>query len=127
MSNTYFTRDTKMAACLCTLGVPMRSEDPIVDVRKDSERIVHYFFEQKSADGVWTFEGVAKDWNNQDLHKEDPENPINYIKFALYNRERLLDLINKAQPLGMVQRGDSFALVSLNASEKTKKAIFKML
>lgn len=127
MSQTYFTRDTKLASCLCTLGIPLRSEDPIMDVRKDGERIVHYFFEQKSPDGSKTFEQVTKDWNNQNLHLQDPENPVNYVRAALYNRERLLDLMNKAQPLGMIQRGDKCLLISLNATDEKKKAMFKLL
>ena len=127
MDSVHFTKDTKLASCLCTLGIPMRPQDPIMDVRNGNDRTVQYFFLEKSPDGSKTFRQVVNDWNNQDLHKTDPENPINYIKCALYNREKLLDLINKTVPLGMIQRGDKCLLISLKASEQTKKAMFKLL
>ena len=127
MNEIHFTRDTKLASCLCTLGIPLRSEDPIMDVRKGNERIINYFFESKSKDGSRTFANVVRDWNNQDLHVTDPENPVNYIKSVLFNRERLLDLMNKATPLGMIERGDKCLLIPLKASDNLKNAMFKKL
>lgn len=127
MSETNFTRDTKLAACLCTLGIPLRCQDPIVDVRKGKDRIVNYYFESKSRDGVYNFKDIVVAWNDPQLNEKDPENIINYIKAAMYNREKLLDLINSSTPLGMIQKGDNFALVPLNSADRLKNELFKLL
>jgi len=127
MTVTNYTRDTKLAALCCTLGIPLRQEDPIVRIIEDGRERVTYYFETNSTCGKWTFKDVCNAFKDDGLPNSDPENPINYIKMAFHNRERLLDLINKAQPLGMINKGGKCLLISMNASEQMKKKLFKLL
>jgi hypothetical protein len=127
MTVTNYTRDTKLAALCCTLGIPLRQEDPIVRIVEGGRERITYFFETNSTCGKWTFKEVCSLYAKDDLNTTDPENPINYVKAAFHNRERLLDLINKAQPLGMINKGSKCLLISMNASEQMKNKLFKLL
>jgi hypothetical protein len=59
--------------------------------------------------------------------KSDPESPIRYVRAALENRETLLGLMKRAEPIMSIQRGGQTLLVSERASPELKRAILKKL
>jgi hypothetical protein len=59
--------------------------------------------------------------------KSDPESPIRYVRCALENRETLLGLIKRAEPILSIQRGGQTLLVSERASPELKRAMLKKL
>ena len=59
--------------------------------------------------------------------KSQPESPIRYVRAALENRETLLGLVKKAEPIQVLQRGGQTLLVPLNAKPELKKAILKAI
>jgi hypothetical protein len=59
--------------------------------------------------------------------KSNPESPVRYVKAALENRETLLGLVKRAEPIQVLQRGGQTLLVPLNAKPELKKAILKAI
>jgi hypothetical protein len=93
----YATTDTKVAATLCTVGVPLRSQDPISRVVQKGRETVHYWFSCDGVGGVPTGKIVEAILEGQDcceaLRDKLPDLPG--ARAALYNREILLDVIFK--------------------------------
>ena len=67
---------------------------------------------------------MEKNWNEM---TSDPEHPIRYIRAALENRETLLGLVKRAEPIQIIQRGEQTLIVPLNAPSERKKAILKAI
>jgi hypothetical protein len=57
----------------------------------------------------------------------DPEHPIRYVRAALENRETLLGLVKRAEPIQVIQRGGQTLIVPVNAPSERKKAILKAI
>lgn len=93
----YATTDTKIACCLCTVGVELRKEDPISRVVQKGRETVHYWFSCDGANGVQTTNIVQAVLEGQDaceaLRDKLPDLPG--ARAALFNREILLDVIFK--------------------------------
>jgi hypothetical protein len=93
----YATTDTKVAATLCTVGVPLRQQDPISRVVQKGREVVHYWFSPDGAGGLATGQIVAAIIESQEaceaLRDQLPDLPG--ARASLYNREILLDVIFK--------------------------------
>lgn len=93
----YATTDTKVASCLCTVGVQIRQQDPISRVVQKGREVVHYWFNCDGAGGIPTGQIVEAILDSQEaceaLRYQLPDLPG--ARAALYNREILLDVIFK--------------------------------
>jgi hypothetical protein len=101
----YATTDTKIASCLCTVGVPLRQQDPISRVIQKGKETTHFWFKCDGVNGVATGSIVEAIVSGQDacetLRDQLPDLPG--ARASLYNREILLDVIfKKTRPLVMV-------------------------
>jgi len=125
MEGTSFwgTTNIKVASAVAAFGGKLRSSDPVTHIiREDGSRQVTFWFESGAGDKVRT-EMEAK-WFEM---KSDSESPIRYVRAALENRETLLGLVKKAEPIQVIERGGQTLLVPLNAKPELKKAILKAI
>lgn len=117
------TTNIKVASAVAAFGGKLRQSDPVTHIiREDGTRQVTFWFESGTGDKVRA-EMDAK-WNDM---KSDPESPIRYVRAALENRETLLGLVKRAEPIQVLQRGGQTLLVPLNAKPELKKAILKAI
>ena len=65
---------------------------------------------------------MERDWKDM---KCDAEAPIRYVRAALENRETLLGLVKRAEPIQVIQSGGQTLIVAENARPELKKAILK--
>ncbi|NDD05393.1 MAG: hypothetical protein EB078_10840 [Proteobacteria bacterium] len=57
--------------------------------------------------------------------ESNDESPIRYVRAALENRETLLGLVKRAEPIRIIQVGGQTLLVPENASPERKKALLR--
>jgi len=57
--------------------------------------------------------------------QSDQESPIRYVRAALENRETLLGLVKRAEPIRIIQIGGQTLMVPENASPERKKALLR--
>lgn len=123
-SSFWGTTNIKVAAAVAAFGARLRQQDPVTRIVKDdgSQQVTFWF----DADGVGSNERreMEKPWNEM---QSDPEHPIRYIRAALENRETLLGLVKRAEPIQIIQRGEQTLIVPLNAPSERKKAILKAI
>ena len=127
----YATTDTKVAATLATVGVPIRQQDPISRVVQKGRETWHYWFELDGAGGVSTGSIVQAILEGQDaceaLRDKLPDLPA--ARAALYNREILLDLgHNKCRRLVMVNLPNGgLMLADEKLDAKTKRDVAQLV
>ena len=125
MEGTCFwgTTNIKVASAVAAFGGKLRTSDPVTHlIKEDGTRQVTFWFESGEGDKVRA-EMEAK-WADM---KSNPEAPVRYVKAALENRETLLGLVKRAEPIQVLQRGGQTLLVPLNAKPELKKAILKAI
>ena len=123
-SSFWGTTNLKVAAAVAAFGAKLRGENPVTRmVREDGSQQVTFWFD---ADGTASNERKEMESNWADM-KSDPEHPIRYIRAALENRETLLGLVKRAEPIQIIQRGEQTLIVPLNAPSERKKAILKAI
>ena len=123
-SSFWGTTNLKVAAAVATFKARLRKENPVTRiVREDGSQQVTFWFD---ADGAGANERaeMEKNWSEME---SDPEHPIRYIRAALENRETLLGLVKRAEPIQIIQRGEQTLIVPLNAPSERKKAILKAI
>ena len=123
-SSFWGTTNLKVAAAVAAFGAKLRKVDPVTRmVREDGSQQVTFWFD---ADGVAANERKEMERNWAEM-ESDPEHPIRYIRAALENRETLLGLVKRAEPIQIIQRGEQTLIVPLNAPTERKKAILKAI
>jgi len=127
----YATTDTKVAATLATVGVKLRTQDPISRVMQKGRETWHYWFTLDGVGGVATAKIVQAILEGQEaceaLRDKLPDLPG--ARAALYNREILLDLgHNKCRRLVMVNLpGGGVMLADEKLSAETKRQVAQMV
>jgi hypothetical protein len=127
----YATTDTKVASCLCTVGVQLRQQDPISRVVQKGREVVHYWFSCDGAASVPTGKIVEAILESQEaceaLRDELPDLPG--ARAALYNREILLDVIfKKTRRLVMVNLPQGgVMLADEKLSPETKRQVAQLV
>lgn len=127
----YATTDTKVAACLCTVGVQIRQQDPISRVVQKGRETCHYWFSCDGAGGVPTGQIVEAILEGQDaceaLRDKLPDLPG--ARAGLYNRELLLDVIfQKTRRLVLVNLpGGGIMLADEKLDAKTKRDVAQLV
>ena len=65
--------------------------------------------------------------DGEELERKDPENPINYIRAALANRDVLVELIRDTPRIIEIERDGKKIAISEKASIQTKKEMSAFL
>jgi hypothetical protein len=122
------TSNTKLAAALTAVGIPLKKEKPvqIITGAKGPDRVA-FFFEPISPCGLYKTKELMLAWDDERWHVRNPEHPFAYLKVAFQNMERLTDYCRKGTPIAFVQKGSKLAFLSLKASDDLQKKVFKEL
>jgi len=117
------TTNIKVASAVAAFGGKLRNFDPVTtQVFEDGRRQVTFWFEA-GAGGEIKAE-MERSWVDM---QSDQESPIRYVRAALENRETLLGLVKRAEPIRVIQRGGQTLLVPENARPELKKALLNKL
>ena len=117
------TTNIKVAAAASAFGAKLRQSDPVTCIVQEGgpRRYTFWFTISVGEDAKAEMERTWADM------KSDPESPIRYVRAALENRETLLGLMKRAEPIMSIQRGGQTLLVSERASPELKRAMLKKL
>ena len=121
------TTNTKLAAALAALGIPLRKQDPFRVMIGDVGERVAYFFEPVDPSGRFVTAELILAWDDQEWHQRNPEHPFAYMKVAFSNHERLLDWIRKKIPIVAVTRGSKIAFLTRDAHPVVERNVFERL
>ena len=118
------TTNIKVAAAASAFGAKLRQMDPVTCIIKEDtgQRQFTFWFSISGGDDAKA--EMERTWADM---KSDPESPIRYVRAALENRETLLGLMKRAEPILSVSRGGQTLLVSERASPELKRAMLKKL
>lgn len=126
-TQTYSTTSLALAAALSSLGIPFHSEIPFVKSRSTKGDHFTFIFEAASPDGKYRAADLAKAWDNEAWHAENPEHPLAFLKAGFTNRETLLDVMKQGAGLVMIEKAGRIAVLSENASPALQTQIFQKL
>ncbi|MES2923686.1 MAG: hypothetical protein V4819_19180 [Verrucomicrobiota bacterium] len=122
------TTNTKLAAALSAVGIPLREECPvrhITGVRGGDSYC--FFFQEKSPCGDYITAELIRAWDDPVWHMKHPEHPFAYLKVGFDNAERLTDMIRSGTPIGCVTKGSKIGFLTLDASDAAQKIFFQEL
>jgi len=116
------TTNIKVASAVAAFGGKLRSQDPVTRfIKPDGTQQVTFWF-QSDGQGDRVRAEMERNWVNM---QSDDESPIRYVRAALENRETLLGLVKRAEPIRVIQTGGQTLIVAENARPELKKAILK--
>ena len=116
------TTNIKVASAVAAFGGKLRTQDPVTRfIKPDGTQQVTFWF-QSDGQGDLIKKEMEKNWAEM---KSDPEDAIRYVRAALENRETLLGLVKRAEPIRVIQTGGQTLIVAENARPELKKAILK--
>ena len=116
------TTNLKVAAAVATYGATLRSVDPVTCIVKDGQRQFTFWFNDAGTGSAK--EEMECSWAQM---KSEPESAIRYIRAALENRETLLGLMKRAEPIIAIKRGEQTLLVSEREKPELKRALLNKL
>ncbi len=123
-SSYWGTTNIKVASAVAAFGGALRQTDPVTHiVREDGSKQITFWFNSDGSGSSAKKEMEAK-WSEM---TSDQEAPIRYVRAALENRETLLGLVKRAEPIQIIKRGGQTLLVPLNAKPELKRAILKAI
>lgn len=116
------TTNLKTASMAPNDGAVIRPYDPVTcTVTEDGRRQYTFWF---SGGGETVRDEMNRTWAEM---KCPPESWIRYARAALENRETLLGLMKRAEPIVVIQRGGQTLLVPERARPEIKKDLLKKL
>ena len=117
------TTNIKVAAAASAFGAKLRQSDPVTCIVQESgHRQYTFWFSDSGSDEAKA--EMERTWADM---KSDPESPIRYVRAALENRETLLGLVKRAEPILSIKRGNQTLLISERASPELKRTMMKKL
>jgi hypothetical protein len=122
------TINLKAAVALATLGFKPNNPPVTRIVRQDGKESTVFWFDctnDKGQDAAEIYRAMTKD--GEELERKDPENPINYIRAALANRDVLVELIRDTPRIIEIQRDGKKIAISEKASIQTKREMSAFL
>ena len=123
-SSYWGTTNIKVASAVAAFGGTLRQSDPVTHiVREDGSKQITFWFSSGGTGSTAKKEMEAK-WSEM---TSDQEAPIRYVRAALENRETLLGLVKRAEPIQIIKRGGQTLLVPINAKPELKKAILRAI
>jgi len=126
MKQTFSTTDISLAAALSALGIPF-DDIPFVSTRSTKGEHFVFLFKAVSNCGKYHTSDMARAWETESWHVENPEHPLAYMKCSHMNKLALLDTVKQAVPFVVVPKGGKLAVVAADASVETQTAIFRKL
>lgn len=118
------TTNIKVASAVAAFGATLRQTDPVTHiVKEDGSRQVTFWFNAGSGKHEAKTQMECK-WADMTSNEEAP---IRYVRAALENRETLLGLLKRAEPIQIIKRGGQTLLVPTNAKPELKRAILKAI
>ena len=121
----FHTTNLKAATALVTMGFELLNPPVTRTVREDGVESTVFWFEPKNPEGVRAqdvFRGMTK--GSSELMEKDPENPINYMRVALQNRDQLIGLIRNT-PRNVVISRNGRAIAIREDATKEQRDSFK--
>jgi hypothetical protein len=118
----FHTTNLKAATALVTLGFELLNPPVTRTVRDDGEDSTVFWFEPRNKEGkkaIDVYRGMTK--GGEDLNASDPENPINYIRTALGNRDELISLIRNTPRNVVIKRMGRSIAIREDASKEQKE------
>ena len=122
IASFWSTTNLKVAACAAAFGAQIRKEDPVTcTVSEDGRRQFTFWF---SGGGEEARAEMERSWSAM---QSDAESPVRYVRAALENRETLLGLMKRAEPILVIKRGEQTLLVPERAKPELKRAILEKM
>ena len=116
------TTNIKVAAAAAAFGAQIRKYDPCTcTVSEDGRRQYTFWF---SGGGDEARAEMERSWSEM---QSAAESPIRYVRAALENRETLLGLVKRAEPIMVIQRGEQTLLVPERAKPELKKSLLSKM
>jgi len=115
------TTNLKVASAVAAFGAKLRPVDPVTRVIREGQQQVTFWFLSDGAGDIPKKE-MERTWSEME---SNDESPIRYVRAALENRETLLGLVKRAEPIRIIQVGGQTLLVPENASPERKKALLR--
>lgn len=116
------TTNIKIAAAAAAFGAQIRKYDPCTcTVSEDGRRQYTFWF---SGGGDEVRAEMERSWSEM---QSEAESPIRYVRAALENRETLLGLVKRAEPIMVIQRGEQTLLVPERAKPELKKSLLSKM
>ena len=129
MNHQFFhTSNLKVATALVTMGFEFAKPPVTRMVRDDGKESTIFWFEPFNVDGkaaMDVFRWMTKDGDM--LQAKDPENPINYLRCALANRDELIALVKQCPRQVVIERNGRKIAIREDASEETRKKIANLI
>ena len=125
MESFWGTTNLKVAAAATAFGATLRQLDPVTCIVKEGgQRQVTFWFSSSGPDGDEARAEMERTWGEM---KSDKESAIRFVRAALENRETLLGLVKRAEPILSIQRGGQTVLVPEKARPELKRALLNKL
>jgi hypothetical protein len=123
MSDAFWgTTNIKVASAVAAFGGKLRQTDPVTtQIFEDGRKQVTFWF-QANGQGNQAKQEMERPWSDME---SEPESAIRYVRAALENRETLLGLVKRTEPIRVIQRGGQTLLIPENAKPELKKAFLK--
>ena len=116
------TTNIKVASAVAAFGGKLRTQDPVTRfIKPDGTQQVTFWF-VSDGQGDLIKKEMERTWADM---KSNPEDAVRYVRAALENRETLLGLVKRAEPIRVIQTGGQTLIVAENARPELKKAILK--
>ena len=116
------TTNIKVASAVAAFGGKLRTQDPVTRfIKPDGTQQVTFWF-QSDGQGDLIKKEMERTWADMKSNQEDA---VRYVRAALENRETLLGLVKRAEPIRVIQTGGQTLIVAENARPELKKAILK--
>ena len=93
-------RDTKLAAALLTVGLPLRKDPPYFKKENaDGSTYLVWNFETKTKDGMFTAVELIKAWNKEEEFVEANQNhPFSMAAQAIRNYRKMVEHTHNQKP-----------------------------
>lgn len=124
----FHTTYIKVASALLTLGFEFAKPPVTRMINENGSESVTFWFEPRNSEGktaIEVFRGMTKD--AESLAISDPENPINYMRCALANRDELIALIRMAPKHIVIERNGRRVAIREDATPEQRKQISDMI
>lgn len=125
----FYTPNLKVAAAMVTMGFLPKMPCPITrTVRSDGRESTVFWLDAVNDKGQRAedvFAGMTK--GGEALNESDPENPINYMRSALANRDVLVDWIRNTPRRIEVEIKGKRLLIREDATNADKEALVNFI
>lgn len=118
------TTNIKVASVVAACGANIRPESPVTrTIREDGTQQVTFWFEADGR-GIEAKNEMERFWSEM---LSDSESPVRYMRAALENRDTLLGLVKRVEPIRIIRCGGQTLLVAENARPEMRRAILKKI